>query len=75
MWNYWKFQLHWHKLEWVNPRNKIRRKKPIQFFLNISKGDRTSHWVGHSKIKELDINDLFERKDMIENLEAELTEA
>ena len=20
-WNYWKFQIHWNKLEWVNPRN------------------------------------------------------
>ena len=27
-WNDQKFKLHWHKLEWVNPRNKIKRKQP-----------------------------------------------
>ena len=35
--NDWKLKLHWHNLEWVNPRSKIKRKKPIQFlqfFLN-----------------------------------------
>ena len=30
-WNDWKFQLHWHKLEWVNTRSKIKRKNPIKF--------------------------------------------
>ena len=54
-----------------------KRKDPIQFlqFFLINKGDRTSHWVGHSNIKELDINDFLERKNMIEDMEAELTEA
>ena len=28
-WNDWKFQIHWEMLEWVNPRSKIVRKKPI----------------------------------------------
>ena len=41
----------------------------------MNKFDRTSHWVGHSKLKVLDINDLFENKQMIEYLEAELTGA
>ena len=40
-WNDWKFQLHWHKLEWVNPKIKIKGGNPIQF-LQISL-DRTSH--------------------------------
>ena len=44
-------------------------------FFYINKGDRTSHWVGHSKIKELGINGFFERKQMIEDMEDELTEA
>ena len=30
-WNYRRFQLHWNKLEWFNPRIKITRKNPIQF--------------------------------------------
>ena len=24
-WNDWKFQLHWNKLEWVNPKTLIKR--------------------------------------------------
>ena len=39
----------------------------------INKGDITSYWVVHSKIKELDVNNLFERKQMIEVMKAELT--
>ena len=27
LWNDWKFQLHWHKLEWDNSRSKIKMKK------------------------------------------------
>ena len=30
-WNGWKFQLNWHKLEWVIPRIKIKREKPFRF--------------------------------------------
>ena len=28
-WNDWKFQLHWHKLEWVNPKFQPKRVKPF----------------------------------------------
>ena len=34
-----------------------------------------SHWVGHSKLKELDTTDFFERKKMIEYMESELIES
>ena len=35
-WNYWKFQMHWNILEWVNPRIKIViKKKPFNFFNEI----------------------------------------
>ena len=27
-WNDRKFHFHWHKLEWINPRSKIKRKQP-----------------------------------------------
>ena len=40
----------------------------------IDKNDRTAHWVGHYKLKELNINDLFNIKHMNEDMEAELTE-
>ena len=52
-----------------------KEKTLFSFFKTIftDKDIRTSHCVGHSKIKELDNNDLFYKKQMIENLEAELT--
>ena len=48
---------------------------PIQFFKNnyLNKNDRTTHWVGHSKLKELYIYDFFKIKQMNEEMEAELT--
>ena len=27
-WNYWRFQLHWNKLEWVDPKSTPKRVKP-----------------------------------------------
>ena len=61
-WNYWRFQLHWNKLEWVDPISTPKRVKPYsvsskKFY--ISKNDRTDHFVGHSKLKELDIDDFY----------------
>ena len=41
----------------------------------MNKYDRTSHWFGHSDLKELDTIDFLKRKQMIEDMEAELTEA
>ena len=76
-WNDYKFQLHWHKLDWVHPRIKIKSNKPYSVSSNklyLNKGDRTSHWVGHSSFTELDTIDLFKIKKMIEDMEAELTE-
>ena len=51
-WSYWKLQLYWHKLVWVNPRSKSKRKKNFSFssIFYINKGDITSQWVGHSRI-------------------------
>ena len=33
-----------------------------------------SYWVGHSKLKELDTIDFKKRKQMVKDMEAELTE-
>ena len=41
----------------------------------MNKNDKTSHWIGHSYLKYLDTNDLFGRKQMVVNMEYELTEA
>ena len=59
-------------LSWSIQKVKSKGKKPIQF---LQKKRNVYHWVSHSKLKELDINDFFEGKQMIENLEAELTGA
>ena len=52
--NEWVFQIHWNKLELVNPRNNSEVKN---FFCISSKrfylkdNNKTPHWVGHSKLK------------------------
>ena len=77
MWNDWKFQLHWHKLEWVNPKSLTKRDKPYSVSskrFDLNKNDTTANWVGHSKLKESYINDFFKRKKTNEATEAELTE-
>ena len=75
-WNDWRFQLHWNKLEWVDPKSapKIFKHFSVsskKFY--ISKNDRTAHFVGHSKLKELDIDYFYKRKQTNEEMEAELT--
>ena len=44
----------------------------MNFYLN--KNDRTAHWIVHIKLKLLDTIDFFKRKQIIGNMEAELTE-
>ena len=66
-WNDWKFQLHWKKIEWVDLKSTPKRVKPFSvssIFFYISKNDRTSHFVGHYILKELDIDDFYKRKQM-----------
>ena len=60
--NDWRFQLHQNKLERVDP--KFNPKKVKSFSVSsktfyIDKYDRTAHFVGHSKLKELDIDDFI----------------
>ena len=69
--------MYWHKLEWVDSKSTTKRDKPYsvsskEFYFN--KNYITSHWVGHYKLKGLDINDFFKIKHMDEKMEAELTE-
>ena len=61
-WNDWKSQLNWNKLEWVDPKSTLKRVKPHSVSskqLYISNNDRTAHFVGHFKLKELDIDDFI----------------
>ena len=74
-WNDWSFQLHRNKLEWVDPKNLIKRDKPYSVSFNrfyLNKNDRKYHWVGHSQLKELYTIDFFERKHMNNEMESEL---
>ena len=70
-WNDWKFQLHWHKLEWVDPKS---NPKIVKLFsvssktFYIRKIDRTAHWVGHYKLKELYIKDSYKKEQMNEEM-------
>ena len=40
----------------------------------INNNDRTAHFVGHCKLKELDIDNFYERKQTNEDMEAEMKE-
>ena len=61
----------------MNPKSLIKRDKSypvsLQFFY-LNKNDITAHWVGHSKLKELDINNFFKIKQTSEDMEAALVE-
>ena len=70
-WNVWRFQLHFHKLEWVNQKYLTKRDTPYSVFSKtfyLNKNDITAHWVSHSQLKELDTIELFERKHMNEEM-------
>ena len=74
-WNDLRFQLHWNNLEWVDPKYTPKRVKPFSVSskkLYISKNDRKAHFVGHYRLKELDIDDCYYRKQMNEEMEAEV---
>ena len=60
--NDWKFQLHWNKLEWVDPKSTPKIVKLFSFSskkLYIGKNGRTAHFLGYYKLKELDIDDFY----------------
>ena len=61
-WNDWKLKFHRNKLEWVDPKSTPKIVKPFSVSLEklyISNNDRTAHFVGHSRLKELDIDDFM----------------
>ena len=34
-WNGWKFQLHWNRLEWVDPKSTPKELNPFLFFKKV----------------------------------------
>ena len=76
-WNYWKFQLHWNMLECVDSKSTPKIFKPFSVSskkLYINNNDRTAHFVGHYKLKELDIDYFYKRKQTNEDMESEMKE-
>ena len=71
------FQCNWNMLEWVDPKSTPRRVKHFSVsskFFYINNNDKTAHFVGHSQLKELDIDDFCERKQTNDEMEAEMKE-
>ena len=67
--------MRWNKIEWVDPKSTTKIVKPFSVSskkLYISKNDRTAHFFGHSKLKELDIDDFYKRNQINEEMEAEM---
>ena len=62
-WNDCKFQIHWNKLEWLNPRN-CHENLFCESSENLCMKDnnKTAHWVGHAKLKTLDTDYFFKIK-------------
>ena len=63
--------------EWVDPKSTPKRVKPFsvsskRFYINNN--DRTAHFVGCYKWKELNIDDFYERKQTNEDMEAKMKE-
>ena len=52
-WNYWKLQIHWNKLERVNPRSRNERKNP--FFVSsknkLKDNNKTAHGLAAQNLK------------------------
>ena len=62
----------------MNPISLTKTDKPFSVSsikLYSIKNDRTSQWVGNSKLKKLDTIHFFLRKQMIDDKEAELNES
>ena len=72
--NYWKFQIHWNKLERVNPRSRDEQKN--QFCVSSKKikdSVKTGHWVDQSQLRYLDIDYLFKRTLVVDEKRASVT--
>ena len=64
-------------LEWVDQKSTTKQVKPFSVSSNkffINNNDRTAHFVGHSKLTPLDCVDVYERKQINENMETEMKE-
>ena len=67
-WNDWRFQMHWNKLEWFNPRIRIEQNNPLcesSKRICLEDNNKTAHWVGHSELKPLDTMIFLKKNSLI----------
>ena len=53
IWNDWIYQIHWNKIEWVNPRIRFEGKNHFSVSSKIfclEENNINAHWVGHLEI-------------------------
>ena len=53
--------MHWNKLDWVNPMSRDEIKIHLCVFKKtyFKDNDKTTHWVGHSRLRSLDMDEFF----------------
>ena len=76
-WNDWKFQIHWNILEWVLPKIHDVKKKPFGTSsqkLYLKDKTHKNHFVGHSLMKSMDVDEFFKRRVIISELVARLND-
>ena len=76
VWSDWKFQIDWNKLECMNPRSRDEIKNPFcvsSKTICFKDNKKSAHWVGHSKLRSLDLDELFKRTPNFDEKEASVT--
>ena len=64
-WNYWRLQFYWNKIEWVDQRNQDRTNNTFctsTYKYYTKYGNESCYFVGHSEMKPIEYDVLFNRK-------------
>ena len=76
-WNYWKSQIYWNNMEWVVTKSRNVKKKHFlisshKFY--IKDKTYTNNWFVHSLMKTIDVDELFNRRFIISEVESSLND-
>ena len=72
-----KFQIHWNKLECMNPNICNERKINfvcLQKYILFKDNNKPAHWVGHSKLRSLEIDEFLKEHQTFMNTRLVFTE-
>ena len=61
-WNDWELKICWNEIDWVNPKGRNLNINPFftpPFKFYIKDKDTTYHWVGHFKMKLIDVDEFL----------------